>query len=309
MERAEADYSYAFRGLSAIPASFARAAAVASEIYKGIHRSVRRNKYNNFQRRAYTRWYEKIVLANRALRRLRKTQKRPFIPAKQSLVVPNKEVTTNGKRPSLLTLFLAAMVLLSGALTTPLLAVQSNNASYPDNFEYANMANADTEIIKQLRSQYLEAVEDEQVIDQSLSMLGTIEKPTPAMEAYGAALTVLRAKHAFWPIKKMKHLRDGLPRLDTLLVNNPVNIEIGYLRLMSCYYLPRFLGRGDTVKEDIKALAFLLPSAEAAYPADMYRHMVRFVATSKELDQQEKESLDLILEKAQDAPGAAREPR
>ncbi len=76
MERAEADYRYAFRGLAGLPSSFARASAVAAEVYRGIHRAVRRNGYDNLRRRAYTRWPEKAAYAARGLYRLWRVQRR-----------------------------------------------------------------------------------------------------------------------------------------------------------------------------------------------------------------------------------------
>lgn len=77
MERAEADYRYAFRGLTGLPLSFARASAVAAEVYRGIHRAIRRNGYDNLRHRAYTRWLDKAVLAGRGLYRLRNVRRRP----------------------------------------------------------------------------------------------------------------------------------------------------------------------------------------------------------------------------------------
>ncbi len=79
MEQADADYRYAFRGLAGVPRSFARASAVAAEVYRGIHRAIRRNGYDNFRRRAYTRGPEKVLLAARGLYRLRRVRRRPYL--------------------------------------------------------------------------------------------------------------------------------------------------------------------------------------------------------------------------------------
>lgn len=82
MEQAEVDYRYAFEGLAALPTSFARASAVAAEVYQGIHRAIRRNSYDNFSRRAYTRLPEKVLLAARALYRLKRARHRPRLTRK-----------------------------------------------------------------------------------------------------------------------------------------------------------------------------------------------------------------------------------
>jgi 15-cis-phytoene synthase len=70
MSRAEADYRRAQEGIGALPPFFARAVAVAGQVYEGIHREVRRNGYDNLTRRAYTSRWRKVALGARALREL-----------------------------------------------------------------------------------------------------------------------------------------------------------------------------------------------------------------------------------------------
>lgn len=305
IERAEADYRFSFRGLSAIPQSFARAAAVAAEVYKGIHRGIRRNRYNNFKHRAYTRWYEKILLTLRGLNRLRKTQKRPFIPAKQFYEVTQTEGASNGKARSPLTFYTSMLLVWAGSFSGPLL---TQSAPTPLHFvatdQFTHPMNpidkSDQELIQQLRSMYLAAVEDEHLIAEALDLIGKLTYKLPGVQAYEAAFIILRAKHVFWPHKKMRYLNEGLPRLDTLVSLHPQDVEVRYLRLLSCYYLPRFLGRGDTVEQDIKALAGLLPAARFTYPEKLYDDMVQFVASSPMLEDAEKSRLTAAI-----APGAS----
>ncbi|MEM8485106.1 MAG: carotenoid biosynthesis protein [Bacteroidota bacterium] len=297
LERAEADYNFAFRGLSAIPPSFARAAAVASEVYKGIHRSIRRNKYNNFQRRAYTRWYEKIYLAARALNRLRKTQKRPFIPANQSLPVADKNMG-NGKQIPFSIIVVLLVFIQSLFINQATFATHGRTHTANLTVLQQQVVLMHESVIEELRAKYIAAVENEAMIVQAMTLIEKVDDKTPAIQAYAAAFDVLRAKHAFWPLKKMKHLRNGLPRLDALVARHPVEVEIRYLRLLSCYYLPRFLGRSDTVTQDFKALAYLLPDARASYPSQLYYDMVEFVASNSNLSQEERSSLHVILQEA-----------
>ena len=67
MSAADEDYELADAALPYLPRSFGRAAAVASAVYRGIHREIRRNDYDNFTRRAYTSGSRKIALALGAL--------------------------------------------------------------------------------------------------------------------------------------------------------------------------------------------------------------------------------------------------
>lgn len=67
MSVAQADYDLAAEGIVRLPREFRRAAAVASAVYQGIHRAIRRNGYDNVRRRAYTSQSRKVVLAATAL--------------------------------------------------------------------------------------------------------------------------------------------------------------------------------------------------------------------------------------------------
>ncbi|HEY7771192.1 squalene/phytoene synthase family protein [Longimicrobium sp.] len=67
MSVAEDDYRAALEAVPALPSSFARPVAVAAHVYRGIHREIRRNGYDNLRRRAHTRASDKVGLALAAL--------------------------------------------------------------------------------------------------------------------------------------------------------------------------------------------------------------------------------------------------
>lgn len=299
MERAEADYLYAFRGLTVIPPSFARASAVASQIYRGIHRAIRRNRYNNFKHRAYTRWYEKTFLAIRALRRLKKIQKRPFMPAETPIIFNQSQQSAQRKRQMPFYAYLMlSFSLLNGGMIFNQSASAANWTQQHQSFHNdVNQSPMDTSEIlhEQLRAYYLEGVENSQAINQGISLAEGVPEPTATIQAYHAALTVLHAKHAFWPPKKMRYLNEGLPVLDDLVKRHSDHVEIRYLRLLSCYYLPRFLGRSDSVDEDATALARLLPESNGMFPRTLYADMVRFVSSIDVLSDAERQPLEALL--------------
>ena len=64
---ADADYERAAEAIPSLPGEFRRAAAVAAAVYRGIHREIRRNRYDNLRRRAYTSAGRKAGLAAMAL--------------------------------------------------------------------------------------------------------------------------------------------------------------------------------------------------------------------------------------------------
>lgn len=161
--------------------------------------------------------------------------------------------------------------------------------------------------VDRLRAFFIDSVEDETAIDRAEAYLATIDvHAEPVWEAYAALFEIMRAKHVFWPGRKMDHLNAGLPVLDRLVEALPDDVEIRYIRLMSCYYLPRFLGRGWSVDADFAALSRLLPGAQGRFPAGLYAEMLQFVYEAGDPDDATR--LDLERALARLGPITAREP-
>jgi len=163
--------------------------------------------------------------------------------------------------------------------------------------------------IERLRAFFLASVEDETAIEAANVYLTSLPgEAAPEIRAYGAIFEIMRARHAFWPVRKMHHLNAGLPVLDALVTDHPDHLEIRYLRLMACYYLPRLLGRGWSVEADLLALAELLPGAARAYPAGLYREMVRFVVDSEVVSEEQRHGLRNALAASERAGGVTTGP-
>lgn len=130
----------------------------------------------------------------------------------------------------------------------------------------------------------------------------------PLLQAYRGAFRVLGAKHAAWPPRKLDHLKAGLPALDSAVSTAPDQAEIRYLRLVSCYYLPFFIGRKQSVREDFAALARLLPEAHGNYPARWYLGFARFVLEKGSLEEDRRRALEARVAQVEglDAPERGR---
>ena len=254
--RAEALYEYAHPGLSALPLPFARAAAVASEVYRGIHVEIRRNAYDNLRRRATTSFSRKVFLAGRALLRQPVRQAYHQRPSRGSV---SKVAAFRTTSTTTIIIVCAAMVsaapLLDGAVAADL--------------------GGECSAIEDIRNAYIRAVEHEPQIAETRAEIARCD--APVYRAYDGALVILKGKHAIWPPSKLKYVRRGLEVLDAQVRAQPSNVEIRYLRLLSCYYLPGILGRGWSVDDDFERLAELLPEAKDAYPPELFETMVRFV--------------------------------
>jgi phytoene synthase len=67
MARADAYYEVAWPGIRALPPFFRRPVAAAASAYRGIHREIRRNDYDNLTLRAHTSTARKVLLAGAGL--------------------------------------------------------------------------------------------------------------------------------------------------------------------------------------------------------------------------------------------------
>ena len=104
------------------------------------------------------------------------------------------------------------------------------------------------------------------------------------LTAYTGAYEVVRAKHANWPFHKLGHVKDGLGYLDLAVRARPDDPVIRFLRLTSCAPLPFFLGRGDTVQEDARALAALLVEGGSGLSEARRTEMIRFLLDRTDLE-------------------------
>lgn len=294
----EADYDFAFPGLAVLPLPFARASAVAAGIYRGIHGAIRRNRYDTFTNRAFTTFIQKVVLSTGALYRLRRLRRnRTQSPGWTAPNLPSGSLRARIAEIGYRMIFALFMLVQTpaGAVAMP-----TGLSWPPDTTPPAILMNEISEggtesRLEQLRALYLEAVNDRQALDDGLELAATAVPKSAVIEAYEGAFKVLKAKHAFWPFRKMAHLNDGLPILDSLVSANPDHVEIRYLRLMSCYYLPGFLGRKGSVQEDFEALSRLLPDAVDAFPPTLFEDMVRFVLEEAETDEPTRARLQASL--------------
>ena len=81
MVLAEEDYAAAVAAIPMLPTTLGRPVAVAAQVYRGIHREIRRNGYDNLRRRAYTSSMRKGLLAASGLWRLERARRRASEPA------------------------------------------------------------------------------------------------------------------------------------------------------------------------------------------------------------------------------------
>lgn len=134
---------------------------------------------------------------------------------------------------------------------------------------------------ERLRNLYFLSVSDNKWLSTAVQSLSWLERHDAIGDdlrsAYLGAFEVVRAKHALWPPSKLEFLKRAEPLLDSAAARSPDDVEVRYLRLMSCYYLPFFFGRSWSVKSDFDALARLLPGAGGTLPPGLLATVAKFV--------------------------------
>lgn len=85
MAHADEAYRFSRSGLPALPIRARAAVATAAEVYRGIHREIRRDGYDSLTRRAFTSSGTKIQLGARALLRLLKDPSGGTLPTRETL--------------------------------------------------------------------------------------------------------------------------------------------------------------------------------------------------------------------------------
>jgi hypothetical protein len=83
--------------------------------------------------------------------------------------------------------------------------------------------------------------------------------------------------------------------MDSAVEQDPGAADLRYLRLMSGFYLPGILGRGDEVERDLDALARLLPQSRDRFPIAIFPEVVKFVLENGDPAPDQRRTLEGLL--------------
>jgi len=99
---------------------------------------------------------------------------------------------------------------------------------------------------------------------QMLYDMGGGESSDPQVMAYTGAATLLKAAHA--PLlEKGGLVNEGVALEDKAVAQAPNDLEVRFLRGVTCYRLPKFMGRSEMASSD---LAYVAQRAEPAVKQD-----------------------------------------
>lgn len=79
-------------------------------------------------------------------------------------------------------------------------------------------------------------------------------KSSATYQAYVCSMEMKQAEHAFSPIKKLNIFNDSKDKLEKLILQNPENIHLRYIRYLVQSNAPSFLAYDDSLEEDREIL-------------------------------------------------------
>jgi 15-cis-phytoene synthase len=317
---AESHYRSAVKGIPHLPVFFQKPVLTATWVYRDIHHAIRKNGYDNLHHRAYTPKWRKVMFGLQAqiLLPLMRTAMFKGRSNPQGFE-PKNPVMTNAmhwKAAAIgvgLALAGAASVGMAAPASDTPSELRANRIEDLPRAEALQLAkrdlaavdaalkkNGDSLALRHDRLRLLHAlsVSESELLPEAMTEWNRLASRSewspirnPLLQAYRGAFEVVRAKHALWPGTKMRHLEAGLPALDSAVQAFPHDVEARYLRLVSCYYLPFFLGRKASVREDFAALAESLPKVSDSLPAAWYVGICRFVLTRADLSESTRSQL------------------
>lgn len=104
--------------------------------------------------------------------------------------------------------------------------------------------------INQIRSAFFTLETNEEAIT---SFIAQCEESSCKEASFYHAVAVMRmAEYAYWPNQKYKYFTQGRDQLESLVKQNPQNLELRFLRYLVQTEVPAFLGYTENRAEDLK---------------------------------------------------------
>jgi len=123
-------------------------------------------------------------------------------------------------------------------------------------FSMSMMTNSFHPSLEDLRKLYSRAAISEDTCRTLIKTLGSYSvKNEPLLAGYRGAATMIMARHAFNPVTKLRHFKQGRALLEEAIVEAPQNAELRYLRYSIQTNCPSFLGYKDNLQADRQLLS------------------------------------------------------
>ena len=101
-----------------------------------------------------------------------------------------------------------------------------------------------------IRKLLVSALNSKKTTDSLYNNLGALKNRSALLNGYMGALQALKAKHAWNPYFKIKHLNDSKSTFEAAVKRDPHNIEIRFMRFSIEHNVPGFLGFNKNLVAD-----------------------------------------------------------
>lgn len=108
-------------------------------------------------------------------------------------------------------------------------------------------------------------------------------------QGYLAGMYFMKSRYAGFPLTKMKYFKKGKNLLDELIVTNPENIELRYLRLIMQYQIPEFLGYHENKESDF---LYIQTNIENSALSIEFKHQILDILI--QLDNMPKDKIEVL---------------
>jgi len=94
----------------------------------------------------------------------------------------------------------------------------------------------------------------------------------PSVQAYICAVEMKQAEYSFNPMSKLRIFKKTKNKLEELILNNPKNIDLRYVRLLLQEKTPELLGYKNNIEEDKLFLQNELSLNNISKDLELYIH-------------------------------------
>lgn len=137
------------------------------------------------------------------------------------------------------------------------------------------------EVNLSVRTRFHQAIDQSKIAEALMQDLSLQKSKSTYLEAYEAALYMVNAKYLFLPTSKYASFKKGKVQLESIIANNPNNVEFRYLRLIIQKNVPQFLGYHDKQASD---QLFLLYQFKNIQDQDLKSRIKGFLIKNCKLD-------------------------
>ncbi|SNR73285.1 hypothetical protein SAMN06265371_11087 [Lutibacter agarilyticus] len=141
-------------------------------------------------------------------------------------------------------------------------------------------------VVEEVRNQFPEISSEEQA-DNFIEQL--TKDASAEAKSYIAAMNFMKSRFVKNPFTKLKYFKIGKKELDAVILNNPKNIEMRYIRYLMQKQIPGFLNYSDNIEEDFKLLSTQL--VESNYNNTFKLKIINNMLLVSNLTDNEKEIL------------------